>query len=116
MSIYGKKFITHRKKISMDNEQNNSIWTFGFAKKFFFLKFADITLERNLVEWRVFLRASVKTFTTDHANSGQHEKINYVRAGLGVTAFIRKSFCHRSLSRAILSRPELENVRSQAAI
>lgn len=85
-------------------------------KNFFFLKFADITLERNLVEWRVFLRASVKTFTTDHANSGQHEKINYVRAGLGVTAFIRKSFCHRSLSRAILSRPELENVRSQAAI
>lgn len=83
---------------------------------FFFLKFADITLERNLVEWRVFLRASVKTFTTDHANGGQHEKINYVRAGLGVTAFIRKSFCHRSLSRAILSRPELENVRSQAAI
>lgn len=86
-------------------------------KIFFFLKFADITLERNLVEkWRAFLRASVKTFTTDHANSGQHEKINYVRAGLGVTAFIRKSFCHRSLSRAILSRPELENVRSQAAI
>lgn len=31
-----KKFITHRKKISMDNEQNNSVWTFGFAKKFFF--------------------------------------------------------------------------------
>lgn len=86
-------------------------------KIFFFLKFADITLERNLVEkWRAFLRVSVETFTTDHANSGQHEKINYVRAGLGVTAFIRKSFCHRSLSRAILSRPELENVRSQAAI
>lgn len=117
MSIYGKK-IHHSSKKNFDGQRTKQLGLdFRFRKKiFFFLKFADITLERNLVEWRVFLRASVKTFTTDHANSGQHEKINYVRAGLGVTAFIRKSFCHRSLSRAILSRPELENVRSQAAI